>query len=104
MTDLGNYQWVMTDVRPGTPATGYDAGRRSWKWHAVEASSTDSFAAIRHHRAACGLRARHGWTMDLFAHDDDRCTRCEKALGIPPSPWNALVARTKKRLSEGSSQ
>lgn len=57
---------------------GADAGQRGWRVHAVQAEDTETFDQIRHRRALCGLRARYGWTMDLFIVD--HCTRCEKAI------------------------
>lgn len=72
-------QWLVTAPHPLSPATGYDAGRRGWKLHAVPARDNETFSAIRKRRAACGLLARHGWDLDMYI--ESRCERCEAALG-----------------------
>jgi hypothetical protein len=63
---------LTTQPNPQTPATGHDAGQRGWRLHAVKPG------AGRYRAAACGLRPRHGWSLDLFI--DDRCKRGEAAL------------------------
>lgn len=68
-------QWLTTRANPRSPATSYDAGQRGWKLHAVE-TSNDSFEQSRYQRAACGMMAVHGWSLDLFI--EDRCTACER--------------------------
>lgn len=96
------HMWVMTVVSPlRATGCGYDGGRVAWKWHAIKADPVDSFTQHRSTAAACGMRARYGWTMDLFADEEDRCTRCEKALGLAPSRRNQARARaaTKIRVS-----
>lgn len=42
-------QWITTAPNPRTRATGYDAGQRGWKLHAVEASDDASLKDIRFH-------------------------------------------------------
>lgn len=70
-------QWLTTAPNPRSPATGFDAGQRGWKLHAVETDS-DSFEEIRRVSAICGLRPAHGWSLDLFI--EDKCQRCARAL------------------------
>lgn len=65
--------WLTTAPNPRSPATGFDAGQRGWKRHAVECTS-DSFEAIKNASALCGLTPVHGWSMDMFI--DDKCARC----------------------------
>ena len=69
--------WLTTAPNPHSRATGYDAGQRGWKLHAVD-TDTDSFEAIRLKRSVCGLMPAHGWNLDLFI--EDRCARCERFL------------------------
>lgn len=63
--------WVTTSPNPRTPATGHDAGQRGWRLHAIKSES--KFAL-----AACGLRPRYGWGLDLLIND--KCARCERSL------------------------
>lgn len=72
------FQWLTTSPNPRSPATGVDAGQRGWRLHAVQAETTDTFMSIGRAVAACGLRPRHGWSLDMFI--TDRCKRCERAL------------------------
>lgn len=53
---------------------GADDGQIGWKLHAVVADGSETFANIGKRRALCGLRPRHGWSMDLFI--EDKCKRC----------------------------
>lgn len=66
-------QWLTTAPNPRVRATGFDAGQRGWKLHAVETDS-DSFKEIRWERALCGLQPAHGWSLDMFI--EDKCQRC----------------------------
>lgn len=91
-------QWLTTAPNPASAATGHDAGQRGWRLHAVTADPTATFASLGRMRALCGLRPSHGWGLDLFISDDDRCRRCERAAGLPPSSTN--VARNRVRFSE----
>lgn len=67
-------QWLTTEPNSRSPATGHDAGQRSWRLHAVIADGRTQFASIRGRAALCGLVPRHGWGLDLFV--SDRCARC----------------------------
>lgn len=70
-------QWLTTSPNPRSRATGFDAGQRGWRLHAIETES-DSFEKIRFTRAACGLLPAHGWSLDMFI--EARCAKCEKAV------------------------
>jgi hypothetical protein len=72
------FQWLTTNPNPRSPATGVDAGQRGWRLHAIEASPETTFSEVRILPAACGLRPRHGWGLDMFI--EDRCKRCERAI------------------------
>lgn len=72
-------QWLTTAPNPAHPGTGYDAGQRGWKLHAINAPEKATFGDVRFLRAACGLRGRYGWGLDIFI--EDKCTRCMRALG-----------------------
>lgn len=68
--------WLTTAPNPRSRATGFDAGQRGWKTHAVVCTS-ESFEAIKNAKAACGLAPAHGWSVDLFI--EDKCARCVRA-------------------------
>ena len=68
--------WLITAPNPRSPATGFDAGQRGWRLHAVEGPEGAKFSDVRHTEALCGLYPRHGWSLDLFI--DQRCKRCER--------------------------
>lgn len=74
------WQWVVTGTNPASPATGYDAGRRGWKQHAVRAGNEERVADIAARAAACGLVPKHGWDLDLFSHSFDKCRFCLKEV------------------------
>lgn len=65
---LPRWFWVTTAPNPRR-AMGQDEGQRGWRLHAV---------ATGKERAACGLRAAHGWGFDLFI--DRECQRCAAAV------------------------
>lgn len=69
-------QWLTTAPNPDPFVYhgGPDQGQRGWRLHAIEAEDTETFPQIRSRRAACGLRAAHGWDLDLFI--ERRCSRC----------------------------
>lgn len=73
-------QWLTTAPNPRTPATGFDAGQRGWKLHAVIADDKAKFGEIAGERALCGLLPSHGWGLDLFI--EDKCSRCVKAQSM----------------------
>lgn len=74
-------QWLVTDVSPRRAPYLEPVG---WKLHAVAAKDTDTVESTRKIPAACGLRARYGWTVDLYIpereRDGNRCKRCVRAL------------------------
>lgn len=71
--------WVTTAPNPRVRATGYDAGQRGWRLHAVQAPPQATFSKIEGRAALCGLIPRHGWSLDLFIQD--RCKRCQRLAG-----------------------
>lgn len=71
-------QWLTTAPNPRSRGTGVDAGQRGWRLHAVMASESETFAELKFRVAACGLRPRHGWGLDMFI--EAHCARCEAAL------------------------
>lgn len=70
-------QWFTTAPNPRSPATGFDAGQRGWRLHAVE-TDHDNFAVVKRLTAMCGLRPAHGWGLDLFI--DKKCANCLKII------------------------
>jgi len=91
--------WLTTQPNPRSPATGFDAGQRGWRLHAVEAPANGKVADIRETAAFCGLVPAHGWGLDLFI--ERRCSRCEKLAGLPVSPENAVSARWRAEGRKG---
>jgi hypothetical protein len=67
-------QWLTTAPNPRLPMTGYDAGQRGWKLHAVLALDSETFQDLGRATALCGLRPSHGWDLDMFIQS--RCIRC----------------------------
>jgi hypothetical protein len=78
--ELAAFQWLTTSPNPRVADTGFDAGQRGWRLHAVKATKSQTFAQVNGYSAACGLRPPHGWGMDLFI--ERRCSRCLVALGV----------------------
>jgi len=74
------FQWLTTSVNPRTVSHTADDGVRGWRQHAIEATADEQFGAVRDRKAACGLRAAHGWGLDMFV--EKKCARCLRALGI----------------------
>ncbi len=71
-------QWLTTAPNPRVRGYGADDGQRGWRTHAVIAYEEQSLTEIANYRALCGLRARHGWGIDLFI--EQKCARCLRAL------------------------
>lgn len=72
------FGWYPTSPNPRSPATGYDAGQRGWRLHAVLLSESDTYEDMKRRPALCGLWPRHGWGGDLFIEDE--CARCSAAM------------------------
>lgn len=74
------FHWFTTEPNPLVVSHSADSGQRGWRQHAVESSATEVIGDIKARRAACGLRAAHGWNLDLFI--EKKCARCLYALGL----------------------
>lgn len=70
-------KWLTTAPNPRRPATGFDAGQTGWKLHAI-ITEEDEFLKIKYKQAVCGLRAKFGWSLDMFI--EDKCTKCQNKL------------------------
>lgn len=72
--------WLTTMPHPKSAATGFDAGQRGWRLHAVEAPEHFKFSELNiiSRSAICGVRPNHGWSLDLFI--DRKCARCERKI------------------------
>lgn len=68
--------WVTTSPNPRSRATGYNAGQKGWKLHAIEAPTNAKFSEIKFKQALCGKRAKYGWGLDMFI--EDKCQKCLK--------------------------
>jgi hypothetical protein len=75
---LCRWHWLTTMPNPRSRATGYDAGQRGWKRHAVFAPQNATVENVRSLRAICGLKPRHGWGDDLYI--EDKCQACERLM------------------------
>lgn len=54
----------------------------SFKFHAVRANLDSKFSELKNIPSVCGLRPKRGWTIDMFADENDRCIKCVRALGL----------------------
>jgi hypothetical protein len=70
--------WCTTSPHPRSRSTGYDAGQRGWRLHAVLAVDGEDYQQYKRRPALCGTAARHGWGLDMFI--DEECTRCQNAM------------------------
>lgn len=66
--------WFTTNPSGKAHTHSADDGQTGWKLHAIVADDVLTLDDIKHHRALCGLAARHGWGLDLFI--DAKCKRC----------------------------
>lgn len=65
-------QWLTTYAKnPGPWQSG-------WKLHAIAAQDTEKLEDTKGRVAACGLRPRHGWSIDLFINV--KCKKCVKKI------------------------
>jgi hypothetical protein len=75
------YQWLTTAPNPRVSQfRNEDAGQRGWCLHAIKAVDSATFNQVRFEYAACGLRAKHGWGLDMFIKR--KCKKCLKALDL----------------------
>lgn len=77
------WQWLTTSPTGRTHTCTIDCGQTGWRLHAVQAEESEPSAQLGRRRAACGLVPASGWGLDLFI--DQRCRRCERALGLAPA-------------------
>lgn len=84
--------WLTTSPNPRHPGTGWDAGQRGWRLHAVEWTEQDNEYHARtgftrsRKPALCGCVPAHGWGLDLFIEDECmRCGRKEEAIAATES-------------------
>lgn len=77
-TKTTTFFWTTTSPNPRHPGTGWDAGQKGWKLHAVEANEGEDYKEYAKRPALCGTRPRHGWGVDLFI--DEECARCDAAM------------------------
>ena len=108
--------WFVTAPDPRHPGTGYDAGQRGWRLHAVDREQLaieakridgDRYQKGRRPktRAMCGTRPAHGWGHDLYI--EEMCTRCLgklEPLGMCPTchaEGDVLAVVQKEGAHEG---
>ncbi len=75
---LCRWYWMTTAPNPKSPATGFDAGQRGWKRHAVWAKESATMKDVRFTQSLCGITPAHGWGDDLFI--EAKCERCERLM------------------------
>lgn len=92
------FGWYPTAPNPRSPATGYDAGQRGWRLHAVPLNEADTFDDMKRRPALCGLWPRHGWGGDLFIEDE--CARCSTAMTKREAAGDVFVDLPAKRTEE----
>lgn len=100
-TVVDPYLWLNTQPNPHVHGRGYDHGQRGWRFHAVKGKPEETFDDVRWRRALCGLLPRHGWHIDMYMNEEDRCERCEKAAGLAPTPRNAFRAAAPSTDARG---
>ncbi len=88
------WQWMTTSPNPRDPGSGYDAGQRGWRLHAIRALDSETVQDVRSRVAACGLYPSHGWNLDLFI--ERKCERCCKKLSLPQPEEAAREAQFKR--------
>lgn len=84
---------VTTAPNPRSSQMGFDAGQRGWRLHMVQGVETDNFSDLPR-KALCGVRAAHGWSLDLFI--DQECERCTKAFARLQDRRCAYALTTQK--------
>lgn len=78
------YGWCTTTPNPRSPSTGWDAGQRGWRLHLVPKDQPQHWYYGKYKAPSlCGIRARHGWGLDMFIEDEcERCTAIAEKRGI----------------------
>ena len=80
--------WLTTGPNPKSSRTGFDAGQRGWRKHAINKdwiTTKTKFEELKNVKSVCGLLPAHGWSDDLFI--EEKCKRCEAKLAalVPKS-------------------
>ena len=71
-------EWATTEPNPRRHRTfNGDDGVTGWKLHFIPEEQDYIGRKYGKAKALCGLRAKHGWGIDLFVEDE--CSRCAKA-------------------------
>jgi hypothetical protein len=73
-------QWLATAASGKAHTHSADDGVTGWRLHAIAATENTTLLELARKAAVCGMRPRTGWGLDLFT--EQRCTRCEKKLGL----------------------
>lgn len=92
------FGWFVTSPNPRSPTTGYDAGQRGWRLHAVLLNGGEPSKGVERRPALCGLRPRHGWGADLFI--DTECGRCSDAMARRVAAGDVFVDLPAKIYAE----
>ena len=59
----------------------FEKRNKSWSatQNAVKANLDSKFSELKNIPSACGLRPKRGWTIDMFAYENDKCIKCVRA-------------------------
>lgn len=100
-------QWLTTTPNPHVVSFTAAAGQRGWKLHLVELGQY-TWPSRRHGQpvtldkspALCGLRAAHGWGLDMFIEDEcARCVAIAEKRGIAlPEPLDGRTRIDQRRV------
>lgn len=98
VSGIARLQWLTTKPSGRAHTHSADDGQTGWRVHAVMADPQKRLENLGKGRtaiaAACGLRPRNGWSMDLFI--EDKCKRCESALAVPSQPAEPVCAECQE--------
>ena len=93
-----NFGWMTTLPNPRHPGTGFDAGQRGWRLHAVLMTPGEDYIQYKRRPALCGVWPRHGWGLDLFIEDE--CIRCQAAMTKREAAGDVFIDLPKKMAAE----
>lgn len=69
----GNIQWL-------NPEFGLSSD--NFEFHAVETTTANENLELKDVPSLCGLRPIHGWYVDGFADENDKCLKCLRKLDL----------------------
>jgi hypothetical protein len=79
-TEILPIQWLTFAPSGKSHTHSADDGVTGWRLHAIAATDKTTMGELGRKAAICGRRPKTGWNLDLFI--EQKCSRCEKALGL----------------------